>query len=120
MQVQRMGCVLICRNEKVIGILTEVDVLRKGGTEAHVLDAPLATYMTPSPVCITSNSSVWEAAKKMKEGTFRHLPVVDDKGKPEGYISIRSIVTYFADHFSETVYTLPPDPDNIPTTAEGA
>jgi CBS domain-containing protein len=120
MQTQRVGCVLVCRDEKVTGILTEVDVLRKVGPGEKTLYQPILTFMTHSPISITPETSIWEAAKKMKEGGFRHLPVINQQGQPEGFVSIRNLVTFLADQFPETIYTLPPDPNKVPPAAEGA
>lgn len=120
MQRQRVGCVLVCRAEQVVGIMTEVDVLRKAELGETVFNEPIHQWMTPRPVSISSDCSIWDATKAMKEGGFRHLPVIDDEGKPMGFISIRNIVTYVADQFPDTIYTLPPDPDKIPEMPEGA
>lgn len=94
--------------------------MRKAELGDDVLNEPIQQWMTPAPVSISADSSIWDAAKAMKDGGFRHLPVVDGDGSPMGFISIRNIVTYLADQFSDTIYTLPPDPDKIPGTAEGA
>jgi len=120
MQAQRVGCVLVCQKDRLVGVMTEVDVVRKAKLGEDPLNEPIYQWMTPDPVWITADSSIWDAAKAMKEGGFRHLPVVDGKGKPIGFISIRNIVTYLADQFPDTIYTLPPDPDKIPGMPEGA
>ena len=120
MQTQRVGCVLVCRAEQVVGIMTEVDVLRKAELGETVFNEPIHQWMPPRPVSISPDCSVWDAAKAMKEGGFRHLPVIDGEGRPMGFISIRNIVTYVADQFPDTIYTLPPDPDKIPEMPEGA
>ena len=33
-------------------------------------------------------------------GEFRHIPIVDDEGKPEGVISFRSVVHYLDRNFA--------------------
>lgn len=120
MQTQRVGCVLVCQNDQLVGIMTEVDVVRKAELGEAAFNEPIQQWMTPAPISISADASIWEAAKTMKEGGFRHLPVLADEGKPLGFISIRNIVTYLADQFPDTIYTLPPDPDKIPGTPEGA
>ncbi|MDT7040764.1 CBS domain-containing protein [Candidatus Nitronereus thalassa] len=120
MQTQRVGCVLVCQNDRLVGIMTEVDVVRKAELGEAAWNEPIQQWMTRAPVSIAANASIWDAAKAMKDGGFRHLPVIDGEGNPMGFISIRNIVTYLADQFPDTVYTLPPDPDKIPGTPEGA
>jgi CBS domain-containing protein len=34
--------------------------------------------MTPNPITITPNSLAIEALRKMNDGGFRHLPVIED------------------------------------------
>lgn len=119
MQEQRIGCVLVCEHDVLTGIVTEVDILRKAEGSGRSVEAPVSSIMTRNPVCITQDASIWEAAEKMHEGGFRHLPVIDAQGKPQGYVSIRSLVTFLADQFPDTVYTLPPDPHRYPRQPEG-
>lgn len=120
MQKHRVGCILVCEHEHIVGIMTEVDVVRRVGRAKHALNDPIHQWMTPSPLSINLDSSIWDAAKAMKDGGYRHLPVVDREEKPIGFVSIRNIVTYLADQFPDTIYILPPDPDKIPTAPEGA
>jgi CBS domain-containing protein len=42
---------------------------------------------------IESTSSVQQAAKKMKDRNVSSLVVVDEKGKPQGLVSERDLVT---------------------------
>ncbi|RMH31340.1 MAG: CBS domain-containing protein [Nitrospirae bacterium] len=119
MQTYRIGCVLVCAQDRLTGIVTEMDVLRKVESGGDSVEDPVSSIMTRNPVCIAQDASIWEAAEKMNEGGFRHLPVVDAQGAPQGYISIRSLVIYLADQFPDTIYTLPPDPHRFPSTPEG-
>ena len=56
----------------------------------------------------------------MEEGDYRHLPVVDDYGRPMGVLSVKRIVHYLVEHFPSTIYCLPPDPNVYPRHREGA
>ena len=58
--------------------------------------------------------------RTMFEGHYRHLPVVDQAGKPVGTVSVKRIVEYLVDHFPETVYNLPPQPRQVQGAREGA
>ena len=60
------------------------------------------------------------AVRRMEEGGYRHLPVVDDVGRPVGVLSVKRIVHYLVEHFPATIYNLPPDPGVIPQEREGA
>jgi CBS domain-containing protein len=56
----------------------------------------------------------------MQEGGYRHLPVVNEVGRPVGVLSVKQIVHYLVEHFPTTIYNLPPDPTVIPQEREGA
>ena len=75
--------------EKVLGIFTERDVLRRVVAEQR---DPAATrvgdVMTDRVVCCTADQPIDEARSIMKQRRVRHLPVVDGENGPIGVISI--------------------------------
>jgi CBS domain-containing protein len=90
MAERKVGAALILDGERLIGILSERDVLRAvaaGGAES----APVSAWMTPNPETIEPNDSLDHAAVLMIHGGFRHLPVVD-AGSAVGILSIRDLV----------------------------
>jgi CBS domain-containing protein len=119
LRAQRTGAVLICDGEKLIGILTERDALKlmAGGADFSI---PVREVMSREPATINTTATVAEAIRVMAEGGYRHLPIVDDHGKPTGVVAVHGIVHYLVDHFPETVYNLPPDPKAAPREREGA
>ena len=87
---RKVGAALILDGERLIGILSERDVLRAvaaGGAES----APVAAWMTANPETIEPDDSLDQAAVLMIHGGFRHLPVVDN-GRAVGILSIRDLV----------------------------
>ena len=50
----------------------------------------------------------------MEDGGYRHLPVVDDSGRPVGVLSVKRIVHYLVEHFPSTIHNQPPDPNQFP------
>ena len=76
--------------------------------------------MTPKPVCILAKDSVRMAVRRMEQGGYRHLPVLDETGRPVGVLTATRIVHYLAEHFPATMYNLPPDPSAVPEEPEGA
>ena len=119
MRDQKVGCVLVCAAERIIGIFTERDLTRRVLAPAQPLTLPIADFMTPNPVTLDPKDSISTAIKRMEEGGYRHLPVVVD-GKPVGILSVKRIVHYLVEHFPAMVYNLPPDPQAIQHKLEGA
>jgi CBS domain-containing protein len=120
MRQHRVGCVLVCEGVKIVGIFTERDLLRRVLALNLPLSTPLASCMTPNPVTVQPKESVSVALQRMEEGGYRHLPVIDEAGRPVGVLSVKRIVHYLVEHFPATVYNLPPDPNVVPQSAEGA
>jgi CBS domain-containing protein len=120
MRRHRVGCLLVCRDECVVGIFTERDVLRRVLAPGKPLSSPVAEVMTTDPVTVGPSETIRAALQRMQEGGYRHLPVVDEAGRPLGVLSVKRIVHYLVEHFPATVYNQPPDPSCFPLKPEGA
>ena len=120
MRQEKVGCLLVCEGEKLVGILTERDLMRRVLAAGKPLTSALAECMTPHPVVVDRKEPVGAVIRRMEEGGYRHLPVVDEGGHVVGILSVKRIVHYLVEHFPSTVYNLPPDPAAVPHEAEGA
>jgi CBS domain-containing protein len=121
MKKNRIGCMLVVRNGKLTGIFTERDVLMKiVGTPLDLSTTPIETLMTRNPDCLQPDDMIAFALNRMHIGGFRHIPLVDENHKPVGIVSVKDIVDYLVDHFSEEVLNLPPNPIRVTTEREGA
>lgn len=121
MRQNRVGCLLVTHAGKVVGIFTERDLLTRILAPSRPLSTKLADCMTPDPVMVSPKDPVRTAIKRMQNGAYRHLPVVDEANRPVGILSAKRIVLYLVEHFPGTVYNQPPDPqNNYPDHPEGA
>ena len=120
MRQNNVGCVLVCRDDRVVGIFTERDLMRKVLAAGKPLTRPVSEFMTPDPVQVHRKDPIGAVIRRMEEGGYRHLPVVDDAGRPVGVLSVKRIVHYLVEHYSPTVCNQPPDPAVVPHAAEGA
>jgi CBS domain-containing protein len=94
MAARRIGAVLITANGGTIaGILSERDVVRALASEnVRALVQPASAYMTRAVATCREDDSVEALMEMMTQGRFRHIPVVDEAGKPCGLVSIGDIV----------------------------
>lgn len=120
MREHGVGCILVCQGERVVGIFTERDLLRRVLAAGKPLTLPVAECMTPDPVVVHPKEPIAAAVRRMVDGGYRHLPVVDDQGRLLGVLSVKRIMHYLVEHFPATVYNLPPDPGMVPQEREGA
>lgn len=90
MAARNVGTVLVVDDGRLVGILTERDVLRAvaaGWDESE----PVSARMTPNPETAESTDTTEHAATLMIHGGFRHLPIVDG-ADIVGILSIRDLV----------------------------
>jgi len=76
---------------RLIGILTDRDVLRSVAARTHSSEERVRTWMTPEPITAGREATADEAAKIMLDNGFRHLPIVEGD-RAIGIISIRSVL----------------------------
>ena len=119
LRAQRNGAMLICEGPTLVGIFTERDALKLMAKGADMTQ-PVREVMSSPPASVPANATVAEALRVMAEGAFRHLPIIEPDGKPNGVLAVHGIVHYLVEHFPETVYNLPPEPNVNPREREGA
>lgn len=89
MKEKGCGAVLIMTQGQLDGIFTERDLVTR--VVAAKLDpamTALADVMTRRPDCLRPADRVIDALRKMEDGGYRHLPVMD-KGQVVGIVSRR-------------------------------
>ena len=85
-----VGAVLVLEGQRLVGILTERDILR---AVARGLDdsSAVADWMTRDPDTLEADESTRHAATLMIHGGYRHLPVME-KDEVVGMLSIRDLM----------------------------
>jgi CBS domain-containing protein len=120
MRQYEVGCLVVTKDDRLVGIFTERDLMRRVLAAGLPLTTPVSACMTPDPVFVDEKESIRAAVRRMEEGGYRHLPVIGDTGKAVGILSVKRVVHYLVEHFPGTIYNLPPDPDAFPQEADGA
>ena len=86
-----VGSAVVLDHGRLIGILTERDLLKAAAGRVHSSEARVREWMTEEPITASSDTGVEEAVKTMLEHGFRHLPVVEE-GRTVGVVSLREVV----------------------------
>ena len=87
-----VGAVVVKDYGRLIGILTERDMLKAMAARVHTSDARVRQWMTEDPLTASADMGVEEAAQVMLENNFRHMPIVDESGGVVGLVSLRRVV----------------------------
>ncbi len=87
-----VGSVLIVDDDgRLKGIFTERDLVRLIALDKD-LNEPVEKFMTKNVLTLRLTDDIWKALKIMIELGIRHVPVVDDEGRPIGVVSIRDLL----------------------------
>jgi len=89
MTARHVGAALVVADGRLIGIITERDVLRAAGTGD--IGGNVGEWMTHHPEAVDADESTQQAGLVMIHGGFRHLPVLV-AGAPVGIVSIRDLM----------------------------
>jgi CBS domain-containing protein len=88
----RVGALMVCKNDKVVGVLSERDVVKAVARDGQAaLKQPVSAVMTSEVVFAAPGETVAILMGRMTDRRIRHLPVLRD-GRLAGVISIGDVV----------------------------
>lgn len=89
----KVGSVIVTRNEKPIGIITEMDIVRRVVAKQRDPNKTLARDVMSAPlITVRPDTTVMEAARKMARHNIRRLCVVDKEGRLIGVLTAKDII----------------------------
>jgi CBS domain-containing protein len=86
-----VGAALVMDAGRLVGILTERDLLAAVAARVQTSAAPVSEWMTEKPLTVPEAASIERAASIMVTRGFRHLPIVDGE-RTVGIVSLRDVV----------------------------
>jgi CBS domain-containing protein len=94
MNQERIGALLVCSENRLVGIFTERDVLIRVVDQGLDPDATtVAEVMTTELVAVKPSTTVEEAMAVVTAKRCRHLPVMDE-GDLQGMVSIGDLTRW--------------------------
>lgn len=93
LSARRIGTLVVSSDGTMAeGVLSERDIVRELGKRgAACMSETVGAMMTANPVTCEPNDAAEGVLRKMTEGRFRHMPVVQD-GKMVGIITLGDVV----------------------------
>ena len=97
LQKEDKNCVLVYKKKKMVGILSNRDLLRRvAGKYKDLSKVKVEQVMTPNPEYVRAEDPIAFVLNKMALGGFRHVPVLAADGTPLSIILIRDVLAYLA------------------------
>ncbi|WP_250137824.1 CBS domain-containing protein [Halorientalis salina] len=92
---KRLGSLVVVEPDtgRLIGIVTESDVIRQVATNGDLDTVAVSTFMSAPVVTIAGSEPIHVAADRMKQHSIRRLPVVDD-GQLVGIVTTTNLTHY--------------------------
>lgn len=119
MQENRSAYIVVADNNRVVGMLTDTDLVNQVIGRAMDWKRPLKDFMTPDPVVLSPKDTIGTAIQTMVAGRFYHIPLVNDKNELVNVLSVRTLIRFIAEFYPAEVYNLPPTSRQYLATAEG-
>ena len=92
LNTKKIGAVVVVDGKRVVGILSERDVVRHLGTDwAALASRPVSDVMTKAVVSVSRFATVADVMERMTEKRIRHMPIVEN-GELVGIVSIGDVV----------------------------
>lgn len=91
-----IGSVIVTKNDRPYGIITQSDIVKLASIKQAHLDAKLEDPASRPLITVQRSTAVEEAARVMIENEIHKLPVVDDKGELLGILTITDLAVFLS------------------------
>jgi len=107
MNEHRIGGLVVLQGQRIVGIITERDVLRRVVAQrADPAATSVKDVMTKDVTVCRKTTSIEDARAIFRDQRIRHLPVVDEQGQLQGMVSIGDINSWQLNGQAKTIHYL--------------
>ena len=107
MDAAGVGAVAVVSQDRLTGILTERDVVRRVTIKGRSPETIKVSEVMTSPVAVVhADSDPNEALETMASRNFRHLPIVDEENRVQGMLSMRHLLHRMVYNLSQELQVL--------------
>ena len=91
----KLGALLVVDNDRLVGILSERDILQRVVARRRDPDTTtVGSVLTPNPTAVTADTPVAECIQIIRTRGFRHLPVINARRNPIGVLYSRDLLQH--------------------------
>ncbi len=97
-QEHQQSCLLIVdETGQLTGVVTYRDALMKVALKYKDLKrVKISQVMTQRPISLNQGDTVAVAINRMSIAGIRHIPIIDDRNRPVGWISIKAVLRHLS------------------------
>lgn len=119
MRENDIGCLLVEKNERLVGIVTDRDITCRGLADGKDISAQtVEDVMSNNMIWCSEDETIEDAIRLMEQNKIRRLPVMTKKGLPVSVISVGDISTHLSHELSGEVIAAVCSPDNPPISVK--
>jgi CBS domain-containing protein len=97
LQAKNCKCLLVYQKKKLVGILSNRDLIRKmAAPDKDLSQVKVGKVMTPNPEFVRADEPIAVVVNKMALGGFRNVPVLSLDGAPLSILSIKDVLIYLS------------------------
>lgn len=97
-----VGCVVIVREARVVGIITDRDLVVRVMAEGRdPFQTPVAEVVTYDPSTLDQSDGIETALRLMRERCVRRLPIVDRQGKVTGIVTADDLIVLLSQELAD-------------------
>jgi len=89
---RKIGCVVLVEKQRVVGIVTESDLVKCAASERDPNRTLVREIMTSPAVTCTPQAPIEEAYAHMRRNNIRHLPIVSKDGTLLGIVTMKDLI----------------------------
>ena len=120
MRASKRNCALVTQDNRLVGIFTDRDILRKVVDRPDLWGNPVDGFMTSTVQMVAADTHAADAMALMDLKQVRNVPVVGASGEVVGNFTHYAVVKFLADTFPADIYNRPPEPNRFTDRRHGA
>ncbi len=87
-----IGCVIVIKENRIVGIFSERDLLIRVVSEGLNSSVEISQVMTKKVITISQESTLENALLLSSTRNIRHIPVVDENKNLQGILSVKDLL----------------------------
>jgi CBS domain-containing protein len=109
-----VGCVIVIRDGRPLGIVTDRDIALRVVADGRRPDLTCAAdVMTECAVTVRRDAGIETAARLMRDRGVRRLPIVDEEGRAVGIVTADDLITLLSQELTDVGAGIGENVDNL-------